>query len=524
MTTILIVDDNINNIDVLSGFLRNHGHRILVATSGEKALKTVDRLTPDLILLDVMMPGMDGFAVCQKLKANPTTAAIPILFLTAKTETESMLQGFQVGGADYILKPFHQEEVLARLQVHLHNQTLLQTKEALVLELQQAHQQLEQKVAERTQQLSQLNAQLIQEKNTAEQATKTKDKFVSLVAHDLRAPLQGMKGYVQCVLDEFEQMDTRELKLFFHKIMSCVDHQSAMINGILNISRFHSGQISLRPRFLDAYFLAAAAIDKVLFYSQQKGVVIDNQIARGHRIYADDYLFGEVLSNLLSNAIKFSTAGQTITLTLTYNEHQQILINIQDQGCGLSEKIIPNLFRLEVKTSTLGTAGEKGSGLGLPYSQDIMHLHGGKITVQSNPGQGSLFSACLPIVIPQVMVVDDDPVCHKVLLDYLQPFQAEVTIANDGHQALAHAAAKAYHLVITDIRMPEMDGFELLKQLKTQLVTEQIPVMLITAYDDMTSRQHCFDLGGDDYVTKPFSTPDFIPRIRRFIGPNPTQI
>lgn len=517
MNTILIVDDNINNIDVLIGFLRTQGHRILVATNGEKALKTAQHTVPDIILLDVMMPGIDGFEVCRRLKADPLTQSVPVLFLSARNEPEALLQGFEVGGADYILKPFYQEEVLARLNVHLHNRMLL-------LELDQARQQLEQKVIERTVELQRLNQQLLQEKNIAEQATKTKDKFVSLVAHDLRAPLQGMKGYVQCLMEDLEQMPAVELRQFFQKIAACVDHQSAMINGILNVSRFHTGQITLNARFIDAYFLAAAAVDKILFLAEQKGIVIENRVPKGQRIYVDDYLFGEVLANLLSNAIKFSRRGGTICLTWQVHA-TEVVLAVTDRGVGIPPAFLPDLFRLEVKTSMTGTAGETGSGLGLPYSQDIMRLHGGEIRVETALQQGSTFYLHLPVIIPKVLLIlADEQQSADWQMVLSQYFQAENTRVSHVPLAQAQLTQALYHLILIEHYPPALDGLALLRWLKNTPLTKMIPVIFIAAGTERGIQQQCFDGGCDDYLGRPFTDSERITHLRRFIGPIPATI
>jgi CheY-like chemotaxis protein len=217
----------------------------------------------------------------------------------------------------------------------------------------------------------------------------------------------------------------------------------------------------------------------------------------------------------LTNAIKFCSSGDRITFFV--QPGLKSAIAIRDTGNGIDERIIPNLFKHEVKTSTVGTGGERGTGLGLPYSYDILKAHGGEITVESAPGKGTVFCVMLPYVRPIALVVDDEPMALLIVRSHLERIGIEVTEAVSGEMALSAIKERHPHIVITDINMPVMDGFDLLDRLKKESATRDIPVIVMTSADG-EARDRAFRHGADDFVKKPIEAEDFIPRVRRFVG------
>ena len=234
------------------------------------------------------------------------------------------------------------------------------------------------------------------------------------------------------------------------------------------------------------------------------------------RIYADQDLFGEVIHNLLSNAVKFSKKGDTICIFQPKENKNDIAVC--DSGVGIREKRLAKLFSLEEKTSTSGTAGEHGTGFGLPFSQDLMLAHKGKLVVESKEGEGSTFTAKLPEVLPRVLVIDDDPDIRTLLLTDLCKKKAVVDEASDAITGLKMLTKNSYHLIICDVQMPKMDGFEFLHFLRGDPTTKSIPAILVTSDQSIATREKAFQSGADDFLTKPILSQDFIPRIRRILG------
>ncbi len=231
-------------------------------------------------------------------------------------------------------------------------------------------------------------------KEQAEKATKMKDQFVSLVAHDLRSPFNSLLGYLGIMIsDQKDKLSEKHGKMA-NRIIENGQGLLKMIDGLLNISRLQTGEITPQLRFIDGYTVAASAKMQLEYIAREKGVEVINQIPKGTRLFADMDLIAEVAQNLVSNAIKFCNKGDMVTIFIPTD--REATIAIRDTGVGIPEKVLPNLFRHEVRTTSLGTSGEKGTGLGLPFSHDIMKVHGGDLRVESVEKEGSTFYVTLP--------------------------------------------------------------------------------------------------------------------------------
>ncbi|MBI5815668.1 MAG: PAS domain S-box protein [Nitrospinae bacterium] len=353
-------------------------------------------------------------------------------------------------------------------------------------------------------------------KEAAEQATTLKDKFVSLVAHDLKSPLSSALGLMRLVRNEIKPSESGQTEVMMDSVISSSENMLRMIGEVLNISRLKTGKINLAFQFINAYQLGILVLAGQKETAAKKGVALINNIPPDRRIYADAILLGEVLSNLVSNAIKFSRNGDSVTLSVPEDEKSAIVV--RDTGVGMAPETTGKLFLYDEKTSTPGTAGEQGAGFGLPLSHDIMEAHGGSLTVESKPDQGSVFFARLPFVTPRVMVVDDEASTRLHFRKILEGLGAEVIEAENGASALESVWDKPPHLMLLDITMPVMDGFGALEGLKRDNMISHIPVIAVTANDDMTTREKAFKMGAVDYLKKPVDINDFVPRVRRIIG------
>ncbi|MEE8483874.1 MAG: hybrid sensor histidine kinase/response regulator, partial [Nitrospinota bacterium] len=216
-----------------------------------------------------------------------------------------------------------------------------------------------------------------------------------------------------------------------------------------------------------------------------------------------------------SNAIKFSYKGGRITLFRPPG--RRTAIAVKDTGTGISEKILPKLFMHEEKTTTTGTAGEKGTGLGLPFCHDIMTAHGGSLTVESAEGVGTTFYAELPPVRPKILFVDDEETIRYLFKESIHEYDLEIIEAENGEIAKRIIERDMPHLVITDISMPIMDGWELLESIRSNSKTAELPVIVLTSISDMESREKAFRMGANDFLAKPLVMEDLIPRVRRFV-------
>ncbi|MBI5816011.1 MAG: response regulator [Nitrospinae bacterium] len=352
-------------------------------------------------------------------------------------------------------------------------------------------------------------------KEAAEEATKLKDKFVSLVSHDLRSPLSSVMSLLNLVRTSRGQTLDADTKNILETSTKSLEKMVNLIEELLNISRLKTGKLKPRPRFFDGSEMAGAIVAIYENAAKVKQIKVVNEVPAGTRLFADMTLFQEVLENLASNAVKFCSAGDTIKLFIPAGEPSTVAVS--DTGEGIDPVTAKRIFNYEDKTSTIGTAGEVGTGLGLPLSRDIMLAHGGWLSVESEKGMGAVFHALLPDIKPRVMLVEDEGLVRQIMADMLTTSGLEVIQAADGEEALEKIKTARPHIVVTDLMMPRMDGFELIRLLKENPEYRDIPIITLTGAGQ-THMDRALSLGADDFVTKPARRTEMIPRLQRLIG------
>ncbi|MDH5757657.1 MAG: response regulator, partial [Nitrospinota bacterium] len=270
------------------------------------------------------------------------------------------------------------------------------------------------------------------------------------------------------------------------------------------------------PRFINVRRTISAVGWDLSQAARDKGVTITNNIPDDLGFYTDPNLFTEVAQNIIANAIKFTRKGGVIT---TYAPDDcGACLAVEDTGIGIPASILPNLFKHEVKTTTTGTGGEKGTGLGLPFCAEIMRILGGSISVESEQGKGSVFYIRLPHVKPMILLVEDEVEDRKLIKGVLRDINVEIVEVENGRQALEKLETVKPHLVILDIMLPLMSGYELLKAIRRNPATKNIPVIAVSVSGKAETSEKAIQLGANDFVSKPISIHDLIPRIKRFIS------
>ncbi|MBI5816670.1 MAG: response regulator [Nitrospinae bacterium] len=401
----------------------------------------------------------------------------------------------------------------------------IQSRDRMLMERAEA---LEAQVASRTGELAVSNSKLkseleerisIQEallsaKEQAEQATKIKDKFVSLVAHDLKSPLTSINGLLSLAYSDIAGMEAGSGKLIA-RALTIGQQMANMVDELLDLSRLQSGMIKPELKFTESRNVILDAVMKVQFIVESKGIKIVNRVEEGKRIYTDPYLFGEVIVNLLSNAAKFSHPGGEISIFTPPD--MDTTIAVSDNGIGIPPKILAAIFDHGEYTSRKGTAGEMGTGLGLPLSQDIMKAMGGSLRAESEDGKGAVFFATLPFVRPKALIVDDDREMRLLLTRLLSKFDVEIAQAANGREAIWALENGGAHLVISDMYMPEMDGLRLLEYVRKHPKLNSLAFIVITSSDGKDVKEKAFATGADDFISRPFNMDEFFPRIARFL-------
>ncbi len=352
-------------------------------------------------------------------------------------------------------------------------------------------------------------------KEQAESATVEKDKYVSLIAHDMKSPFASIIVLLKLLMREEDNPALSQYMEFIKNAHGTAERTVKMIDEVLHVSRFRMGQIQLNKKFVDGNTICAIAGATISFAAKEKGVSIKNEMPENTRLYADMDLLVEVLQNLLANAVKFCKPGDTITMFAPSSELSTIAV--KDTGEGVDEDLAPDLFRHDVKTTTLGTDGEKGTGLGLPLCNDIMEAHGGSLSVESTSGEGSIFFARLPTRKPVALVVDDDAIMRYLFRELLHSINVNTLEAENGKIALELIDKESPDIVVCDVKMPVMDGFEALTRIKRNPATSNVPVILVTSDNRMETSEKAVRLGADDFIPKPVNKEEFIPRVRKYV-------
>lgn len=371
---ILVVDNDPDNLGVLFDYLDSVGFKVLLVQNSENALIQAESKKPDIILLDILMPGLDGFETCRRLKENDKTRDIPVIFMTALSDTTDKVKGFKMGAVDYITKPFQQEEVLARVNTHLTIRKLQQQLEAKNALLE-----------EQVEQLSELNA--------------SKDKFISMISHDLQSPFSSLRGLIQFTAENLEGYNKSELGNIMDLLGNSTDNLYALIENLLTWSRIQRGVLEHCPQPIDIRDIVTQNINLFTQNAEDKQITFRNLIEERTAVYADFNMVNAVIRNLISNALKFTKSGGRVEFSAKQNG-EYVEVSVTDTGIGISKEHLSKLFRIDARYKRLGTDREKGTGLGLILCKEFIEKHGGTIWIESEVDQGSTVKFTLPALKP----------------------------------------------------------------------------------------------------------------------------
>jgi len=359
---ILLVDDQPKNLQLAATVL-NPFYKLLIAGNGVNAIKIAKDKKPDLILLDIMMMDMSGYEVCKELKNLPETSDIPIIFLTAKTEEQDIVKGFELGGVDYITKPFKAKEMLARIKTHI--------------ELRQANKTIEKQ-----------NNELVKINNE-------KDKFFSIIAHDLRSPFTGLLSLTQMLAEEFEDFTKEEMVRTINSLKESASILYKLLENLLSWSLIKRGLMEFNFEKLNLYYAVNSNLEILEQRAIQKKIALINNTDPEIFVYSDKNIIYTVLRNLISNSVKFTPSGGSVTVN-SQDLKNKIEISVKDTGIGISEVDLHRLFKIDEKVSNKGTEGEPSTGLGLLLCKELIEKNNGEIYVKSEIGKGSEFAFTLP--------------------------------------------------------------------------------------------------------------------------------
>ncbi len=358
---ILVADDSGVTRHIMRYFFKKNGYNVEMAPDGEAALKLLPGFKPDIIVTDCFMPKMDGFALTARVREMKEYRHVPIIMVTASSNKSDVLHGLAAGANDYIVKPFDESELLARIGTHLRNKELYE--------------------------------ELLKEKEGLRAVNAEKDKFLSIAAHDLRNPLSSIQGYAR-LLHEGDH-DAATAKKFLEIIIDASDGMLKLLEDLLDISKIEVGAVLLQRRPLDLAPVVQNRVNLADVVAKQKEIAITCSLSRGTIVDMDKHKMEQVIDNLLSNAIKFTMPNKHIHV-LVENAGSFVKVSIRDEGVGIPAEEQPRLFKPFSRTTVRPTGNEKSTGLGLAIAHKIVNAHGGEIGVESKVGSGSVFFFTLP--------------------------------------------------------------------------------------------------------------------------------
>lgn len=368
---ILIVDDTPDNLRLLSEMLSNQGYSVRSAISGTAAFMAINTKCPDLILLDINMPQLDGYQVCQQIKCQESTRDIPILFLSANHEVIDKVKAFQVGGLDYITKPFQVEEVLARVDTHL---TLSRTQK----------------------ELSQARVDALRALQQEKELNRLKSEFIALVTHDFHTPLVSIQGFISLLRQGCPNLPVATQERYFNKMDASVEHLMYLLEQVLLIGKSESGKLQSYPTQFNFKDLCQEIIESLQLQNTHR-LIHFSYLGDDNPVELDPALIRQILLNLLTNAVKYSPNDRPIYFRVEL-ENSTLTLKVEDQGIGIPVEEQAHLFELFHRCSNATSI--RGSGLGLAVVKTCIEALNGQIHINSQVDQGTIVTARIPLERP----------------------------------------------------------------------------------------------------------------------------
>jgi signal transduction histidine kinase len=547
---ILLVDDQPARLLTYRAILEPLGHNLVEVNSGLQALEALMKQDFAVVLLDVKMPGMDGFETAELIHDHPRFETIPIIFVTGVHVTEfDRLKGYKAGAIDYVYIPVVPEILRSKVAVLIELDRRRRELSAVNRELADSVKQLEdansQLKTEKERQLEEINGHLqkaneelsrsnesleneirerIRAENSLKDAVVKRDEFLAMLSHELRNPLSPLRNASHMLM----QGETQDPKIIWSRgvIARQLKHMIRLVDDLLDVSRIARGKIVLLSEPVAVKDVVAAAVETVqpLFEAKRQRLVVED-IVGTLQVRGDPVRLAQIVGNLLHNAAKYTGEGGEITLSAT-GADGKVAIAVRDTGIGIPAEAIPHIFELftQIPSERASTSG--GLGIGLALVRALVELHGGEIRAASaGQDQGSEFTVQLPLLITEapaveaaqsmnrretpmqvrrnILIADDNQDALESLALMLRMEGHEVVCASDGEEALALAGQRRPEIVVLDVGMPKMDGCEVARRIRAESWGRGAILVALTGWGQDVDRRRSREAGFDMHLVKP---------------------